>query len=275
MKKIKILIIFFAIFLVFITASVLANLRAPYYRFFKGSGMLYSKGSNLTVQKEKLEILCDSPYSGKLDGVMAKIHYCRIKAVYFFDSEKTKIYNFSFVLPVNEKISVSINTETGIKTDTKLLSQEFNGNKSWHYHDDTLYQADFQAEIKSGNNTIIIEYSQPISVHETKYGYWTASQYLSEINYELWPLKEWKLSSDFSLDLEITVEDDDSLWRSLFGTSNDLLLIGLSKDKRTLYRELKIEEKKAKLFLKTSFNNNFPDSLALLFGSKETLATVK
>lgn len=66
-----------------------------------------------------------------------------------------------------------------------------------------LYQFDFDAGIRSGENTVKVSYRQPYSMAESEVG----SPPMRYVSYELWPLKEWSLDPGFKVDITVRLHN--------------------------------------------------------------------
>ena len=106
---------------------------------------------------------------------------------------------------------------------------------------------------------------------ETHYGYFTRSRFASGFGYELWPLKEWNLAEDFTLNVDVRTADYSSFRRTLFGSRNALRLYGTSKnDNDQVMPCAGVEYSQEDLFLRArvKWRRDFPDVLRVSYGEE-------
>jgi hypothetical protein len=101
-----------------------------------------------------------------------------------------------------------------------------------------MYVVEFSASLQSENNTVRVTYQQPLSLREYDWGRFRNGRFLQSLDYELSPLKGWKLADDFQIRVELTAPTS-GLFRKLRGRSKTLALYGSDGKKflGTLRRE--------------------------------------
>lgn len=227
---IKTVLLTFALIIV-ISSIATANMRAPYRNEFKGSTEIRTSIPNLTVMKEELLFACDFPYRGSLNEVLHQTREVQTSATYQVFSTTETDANFDFILTVNQPAKASIN---GIAS-TVSTPIEINKPKPRRNFGDTIdssYRVSFSGHLKKGINTLNVNYSQPMSVHERTggiYPFFITSYFTSAFSYDLSPLREWKLDDAFTMDIRITFKDDSGWSKHLFGSDYTFHLYGRSK----------------------------------------------
>ena len=128
-----------------------------------------------------------------------------------------------------------------------------------------MYVAQFSASLQSENNTVRVTYQQPLSLREYDWGgFWNRNgRFLQSIEYELSPLKGWKLADDFQIRVELTASTS-GLWKKLRGRSKTLVLYG--SDGKKLEGTLRRESGRQTLGL--VLGRDFPARLEASFGDK-------
>lgn len=233
-------------------SAAYANMRAPRSINHAPSFSLRSaQTSQLTVEKERLNIDC---------------HYqsCDVQAVYFIQSDIQADMTFVFVLPDNTPVQASLSGTLRPTTVTQDKSHSWTGPES-----DTrqlpLYQAAFSGNIKSGLNIINIKYNQPLTILERAYGYFTDSRSIEQFTYQLGPLKEWKLSDNFSLEVSLSTlrkrPERDGGWSLMRERTIDCF-----------QPNQVLDNDKDNLNLTLTFGNVFPDTLVCQAGDSDLLS---
>ncbi len=227
--KIKITITI--IFLITATLAATANLRAPYRLVYTSGGAL-NPVAGLTVLNEKLKFHINQYPSGKISEVVQKKYTCTVYAAYSIHSESTASLSFEFISPSAESITVKINGASVQSRTEPIVKDNDTGN--WNRYVKTSYSIKFSGDLKQNINGIEVTYTQPLSIHETAYGYFTKSRYLASAGYEFWPLKEWKLDKNFKAEIEITAPYDWGITDSVFGQDITLEMKGYTKDMKNI-----------------------------------------
>lgn len=228
-----------------------ANMRAPRHINHAPSFSLNSlRTGHLIVEKEKLNIDCD-------------YQRCAVQSVYFIRSDIEEELAFVFVLPENTPVQARV---TGTLQPTTVTLDEA---QTWMppWPGDLqlpLYQAAFRGHIRTGMNLINIKYSQPLTIFERAYGYFTDSRSVEQFTYQLGPLKEWKLADHFSLEVSLSTlrkrpERDGG--RSLLRSR----AIDCFQSGQTL------ENDNSNLNLRLTFDKTFPDKLVCQMGDSDLL----
>lgn len=187
---------YWSLLLVLASASqgVHANMRGPVFRSEGSSSSLFGK-SDVQVQREELTFDCGRSV-------------CKVRASYFLDTKDEASTELSFITPDAVGVKAQVNQQPVVSSTKPLQimrSQERRLQKEFPNNADDLrklYQASFPAQLNVGENRVDVEYSQPLYEFEADYGYFKKSRFLSALRYEVWPLKEWKLSEDFTLTVQ-------------------------------------------------------------------------
>ena len=259
--------IFAAILILSAVTAVDANMRAPWgHQSMPSRTIKSSCADTLTVIKEELSFFCEYPYEGNISEVVEQKKYTDITAVYYIKAETSTECSFEFVMPHNVPIKAIIN---GSECTVKKTAQSDDTYTPHNRFDKNLYSAVFTGKIRPGENIISIQYRQLADVWETAYGYFTRSRFSTSVTYELWPLKEWKLSDTFSLTVNVKVQDYSSIRRSIFGSRNSIRIFEGKKEGNqsyTAYSKGVYTQEKDYLNAKAVYGKDFPDILSFSYG---------
>lgn len=242
-----------AAFICAFSAVTSANMRAPMNTQHAPSFSLASpQSTKLTVQRETLDIDCDYVR-------------CFVEANYYIVSETAAELAFVFIMPSNTPVAARVAGEPRPAKVTRDGSQTWETRYGWPRGTQLpLYQAAFTGKVNAGENTIVIQYSQPLTILERAYGYFTDSRSIEQFTYQLGPLKEWQLADDFSLEVRFSSlrkrPDRDGGW-SLFR----------SRDVDCMQPEQTIEKDSEYLTLTKTFGKDFPDTLVCQAGDSGLL----
>ena len=141
-------------------------------------------------------------------------------------------------------------------------------------NDDTLAgDADdswmFQMALGATHTWIQITYLQQLSALERDHGSFKKGRYVHRLQYELWPLKGWKLNPKFRLHLEVKLRRDaPSWWKRTFGTVTSMACGKQGKGQPVTVRP---KQQGAYLVLAARMGKQFPDRLTCRFGDKDLL----
>lgn len=130
-----------------------------------------------------------------------------------------------------------------------------------------MYVAQFSASLQSENNTVRVTYQQPLSLREYDWGRFRNGRFLQSIEYELSPLKGWKLADDFQIRVELTAPTS-GLFRKLRGRSKTLALYG--SDGKKLEGTLRRESGRQSIGL--VLGRDFPARLEASVGDKDIIS---
>ncbi len=163
-----------------------------------------------TVLSEDLVFQCDAPYEGDAEWEKMEESGCDVTARYRLQAAPAKAA-LEFILPSNAPVSARVNgrpSPTALRelTLSDLTPEAYRLSRICNFCGEAtsrLYAAAFDAALTEGENTIEVTYRQPYSFYETRYGYFTTSEWVNAFSYELWPLKTWKRAADFQLKLRV------------------------------------------------------------------------
>ena len=258
--------------LIFIPAVFLsANMRAPYMRTSMPSRSLTVKTpAPLVVVKEDLSFDCDAPYEGDIGAVAKQRRFAQVTAVYHVDAERQCECAFEFVMPDDVEVAASIGEKPCAAGRAVIAKGEFPDGWSVRINR-SLCMVSFSGKLSQGRNVIRIGYRQTVGVSEAHYGYFTKSVFASGFGYELWPLKEWKLSPGFSLNVDVRVADYPGFRRTLFGSKNSVHLYGSGRNADAQSQpcaEAVYSQEDRYLRARVNWTKNFPDVLHVSYGEK-------
>lgn len=214
-------------------APVSANLRAPVIEQYRASSALAPHVQGLLVEREHLTIQLGKPYSGDLLAMERKPHKAWIEARYQVRAQEGFEGRFDFVMALPaETTEVTINGQPVSAAEVKPEERRVEeGRHKGEPLPPAAALVRFNGSLQTGTNEIRVRYSQPLGRHELDYGYFKTSRWASMVAYELWPLREWQRAPDFSLQIEVTAEDDSSVLRRLFrGDRYELALVAQDRD---------------------------------------------
>ena len=187
-----------------------ANIRAPRVAVFPASSALETprQSSDLVVSEESLSFSL-VPYTEEAPFTDGKPGFASVRAIYTIEAERRGLYELSFVTPDETPATVALNDfDIPVSHPAPLSRPDEGRHKTW--------ESRFQVTLAPGRNVITVTYRQPVSAYEWNVGYFKHPKWHSLIHYELWPLKEWKLSANFRLHVDISVADDTGWFSRLF-----------------------------------------------------------
>lgn len=185
-----------------VCTSASANLRAPRSLIHSPSTALYPPGETLTVHAETLTFVCAES--------------CRVTAIYDVESKIDQTLSFEFILPVREKVTAKVGSadaavvvadaeplaDADNKSDFSIRKARFGSSEETA----PLFRARFDGKLTTGRSKIAVAYDQPLGGIERDYGYSGDGRFLKEFQYELWPLKEWKLAPGFAITVSLSMK---------------------------------------------------------------------
>ena len=204
--KQKILLYFFVLTSL---TTALANMRAPYTQERFPSYPLSSVSDQFIVKKETLNFACPQVFQNSSKSQKLTSLTCKVLATYEIQSNLSGKYELQFVSTSQQETTVTVNTEIPLKvTPQKFLVKEtdleiyrLSNHCTFCKEPNELFTVTFSTVFQKGTNHISIEYFQPVSSQESDYGYFKDGKWTHSFMYELWPLKEWKLADNFTMQL--------------------------------------------------------------------------
>lgn len=249
-----------------LVTSAHANLRAPTWEDRGASQALKPANEDLVVEYENLTFDLGSPYSGSLWDVQKQSKSAFIEAEYAVQSPREFTYTFEFIMPEPNTASISVNADEIVADAPIQLPRDEKKSNEFD-----LWKVVFTAKLLQGRNIIRINYHQPLSRKETLHGYFTTSKWQSFVDYELWPLREWKLAPDFKINIFSSIDDDTHFLKRLFTSRHTVkaLAIRIEKWSPAHWPELEIsgseiERKNKKIKLRLVLGPDFPDRLRMI-----------
>lgn len=248
-----------------LTTYSMANLRAPMRDWQPPSSVLKAPQvdsankendslPSLEVLQETLKINCD--------------HYqCQVNAAYHVNAKETEALKFEFILPIDTKVTTTINTVeaiTNVTMDDVYHFQEDEVSSMSRFENSfQVFKADFSGTLQKGDNIIEVNYIQPLSILEVDYGYFISSRFVENFIYILAPLKEWKLADNFALNVEVSTvkkRPDRDPW-SLF--KSRAINCSLTNGKTT--------KENGKVIYRNKLTKEFPNNLICTMGDRDLL----
>jgi hypothetical protein len=254
-------------FLVALPCATHANLRGPIDRQPEASSALKQPAPDLMVEYENLSFDLGVPYSGDARAVLDETRVGKVEAEYVLQAESEARHTFEFIMPQPNPVQVSINGEP-ILADTPVR-EPHDGSEAGRAE---LWRAVFTGTLRQGRNTIRVSYQQPLGLSETDYGYFVSSKWETFLEYELWPLKAWKLAPGFRINVEISVDDDTFVlkrWIASRHTVMALALLPVKRGEHTFWDEFElsggqVERPSGKIKRSFILGPRFPDRLRVL-----------
>lgn len=236
------------------TFSASANMRAAHYLILPPSFSLTQPPAvaDLMVLAETLDIEC-----GYAE--------CRVRATYTISSNVQVSLPLIFIMPSEVPVRANVagdDVPVVVSFDeTQMWSPP---EQSWMYSSTfPLYQAAFTGTVYPGENSIRVDYVQPLSLLERDYGYFTHSRYVEKFSYVMAPLKEWRLADDFTMTVTVstprkrTKRDGWSLFKSRkidCGTPSQ-----------------RVTKSSERLTLRIKYTQDFPDTFVCWAGDSDLL----
>lgn len=201
------------ILLALICSNSYANMRAPMGYLNHGMEEIRTDQTGLlTVIKEDLHFEAGYPFLSSVKK--ANEQKVRVNAKYIIFSEKESNYTFEFVSGKASDIEILVNKD---KTDVKQLASKIESE-----YEMGIYQLEFTSKINKGFNTIEASYVQKMSYIEYGYGYFFDGEFSTYLDYYLYPLKEWRLGPNFTLNISASFKDDTGFSKHIFGSDYDI-----------------------------------------------------
>lgn len=246
-----------------LAAPARANLRAPVEVHKSPSSTLYRTPGPLVVKGEDLSFVCSR-------------QACAVTAVYHVQASKAARLPLEFICPGKNTLTVRVGTSklapariTSVllpATERKKVEAAMGGMARRR---PGLHKARFVADLRQGKNRIIIRYQQQLSALERDYGYFKKGRYVHRLQYELWPLKGWKLDPKFLLNLKVKLQRKaPSWWKRTFGTVTSLACVKQGKGRAIT---VKPRQQGAYLVLAARMGAGFPDRLTCRIGDEDLL----
>lgn len=197
----------------------LGNLRAPRRTDFVPSTALYKPASEtVVVQSETLTFNC------------AKTS-CAVTAVYDVKSDAEQVLQFEFILPSKESITAKVGKADApvVAADAEPLAENELKSDLSRRESLPLYRAKFEVKLPAGASKITVNYDQPIGAEERGHGYSSDGHMVKELQYEVWPLNEWKRAPGFTITAWVSMKSKKpGLFRGWFGRQPSIKCEGVT-----------------------------------------------
>ena len=135
-----------------------------------------------------------------------------------------------------------------------------------------MYKAKFYGKMIKGKNKIVIRYKQPANIIEEDHGYFISSEYSTSVGYEIWPIKEWKKTDDFSIEVNIKLKDDASFFTKLFRGFYDIKMtkdfLKKKPEKPHEYKLTDVDEKDM-VFKRIYLKHPLPERIYIIWGEDD------
>lgn len=200
------LLLVLALFLL-LPRPVLGNARAPKVvpRGPSTAAFPAAAALNLVVLSEELTFKCQATR-------------CDVQARYRIEAPSAVRVELSFVMPLPAPLRVTLGS--GIATTRVravpagvLREDEL---EPWQRDFDLValpkYQATFVAPLASGENTVTVDYQQPLGKYEHGHGYLSRGRFTDYFRYELWPLSEWRRAPGFHIAGDVMIHRPAPSW---------------------------------------------------------------
>jgi hypothetical protein len=249
------------------SAPAYANLRAPMHVEAQPSSTLYPADQRLEVEQEELEFTC-GPDS------------CAVQARYRVRVQEggEGAYSFEFILPTDQPVKVLVGDRqvgTALVKPEKLSPRE-EAAVLPHFVL-PLFKAGFTGTLRSGGNAILVGYRQPLSGMEHGHSYFRDGRWVHALQYEVWPLKEWRRAPGFRLRLVVKMErEEPGWWQQAFGTPRSLACqLGRGAgpaDEQGEDLKAALQQEQGYLVLRAWLDGELPDRIRCYFGDEDLVA---
>jgi hypothetical protein len=193
-----------------LTGTAHANIRAPERGPRVSSSAIHGLGTEgLTVKGEELSFDCER------DG-------CAVSARYSIEAQEPVRTSLQFIVPDQPAAGrLMVRSRRDARpvavATVELTADEKAQLPAWVDHR-RLLRASFEVAFTPGSNELIVEYQQPLRIHERDYSYFHRGTLLRLWDYELWPIKEWHHGSSFAVAIRVSVpRSPPSRWQRWFG----------------------------------------------------------
>lgn len=220
-------------------------MRAP-EEIKQHNSRLIAARADITVLAENMQFECPALHKGKADYTAMFNKFCKAKIVYEVQSAKAQKVRLKFLFSGGR----SVLWQAGNSSETRK-SEKLQGNEKDSFcrfcpeRKLDLYQSEMVADFSAGKSQIVIQYEQKLDFREYDYGYLSDGKWKQGFNYEIWPLHEWKKSSDFKINVSIQLPYSSS-YLGLKRNNYALRCAALKKDLSDTGKsiEIKVSEQK-------------------------------
>lgn len=244
-------------------APASANLRAPLELWRSPSSTLYRASSSLVAKGEDLRFTCSE-------------RACAVDATYHVEAARAARLSLEFICPGRNTLAVQVGARllapVRVKSvpltaaDKKKVAAGMGGRALGGLE---LHKARFEADVVQGKNRIRIRYTQQLSSMERGHSYSSNGRFVRHLQYELWPLKGWKLDPKFSLKLQVKLRRQaPSWWARTFGKVTSMACGKRGQGSAIIARPV---QQGPYLVLAARLGSNFPDRLTCEFGHKDII----
>jgi hypothetical protein len=244
----------------FATGPAAANLRAPGRVPHVPSSALYPPPAEVEVRGETLAFRC----AGRR---------CEVAATYRVHAAAEAELAFEFVLPVDAGITVRVAGRPVAAESTEAaplgdLDRRLDLSVAEREGGPKLYRARFTGRLAAGESEIAVAYTQPLGAHERDYGYFKDGRWVDVLQYELWPLKEWKRAPDLRIELLVAMRREaPGWWTRNFGTARSIKCLGGDGP----LKDARLEQVGGALEYRATLGPAFPDRLLCHLADEDLL----
>ncbi len=231
-----------------------ANIRAPFEAAETPSASLRPPGADQEVKEETLRFECEDPQRDLYKD--PRQTRCQVSATYVIKDDSTAPHTvmLEFILPVSApprwhqadpsaaaqvpEVTAAVNQDSPAQARSEWVPDVERaafrprrapsppGSADLPVSGDEkrpLLLSRFPATLRPGENRVNVRYKQLLSYQEHGYGYFHKGYFTQELQYELWPLKEWRRAAGFSLHITVTLpREPPSRWSRFFHTQLDI-----------------------------------------------------
>lgn len=235
-----------------LSTAATANIRRPLQRMVPAGRHVSVIGNSILVDHEEIKVQCDR-------------NHCRTQAIYnvINTGNTTLEMDPVFVAPVQgeiqtvcgqhpRQVSQLLPSAKPEATDLPALQDDY------MFSTVPLSTAAFHCVLRPGPATISIEYSQLVRLEEHDVSYFSKSWFRRFYDYELSPLKEWKLAESFHLTFDLEIPKAPvGFFASLFGADPEVHCKENHKD----FRIETTRKAKDNIAFVYKWQKDFPDRL--------------
>lgn len=183
-----------------------ANLRAPTLSVHGPVSASFTQADAIEIKEETLKFrfyLDRDPFPEE--------SRCSITAHYTLQVAEATDVRLEFLAPTGGELKWRQGNQSGSaelfeNVATEPL-QEPEALTDEHLDQLPVYSATFSLALEPGEQVIELSYEQPTSYMEVDYGYFRSSKFVHSVDYLIEPIKEWTLAEDFSLKIQVQIEN--------------------------------------------------------------------
>lgn len=144
---------------------------------------------------------------------------CAVTATYRIHVASDRRISTALILPAQKRVTVRHGSR--VITVVPVVAPEIPWPDAayWGQVLPPLYKAAFAVELAKGENSVTVEYVQPLAARERGHSYFRDGVRIKMWSYELWPLGEWQRKPGMQIRISIDVpRKPPSRWKRWYGS---------------------------------------------------------